>query len=176
MYHLPHNQFFPRKYNAIPETFGMPQNHLGTNANLQFPVGVNTFPPPFFHGPTPMNSQGMFPGVAPGQVWPPSAFFNQDNHFPSNNNDVPFTQFLDDPLHPLYNQISNFSNQILPNFSLSASHQSFPQSPMNSFIQSFKNKDGSIDFNKMLGPAGQFMGVINQVSSLLKGFSHLFKS
>lgn len=74
MYHLPHNQFFPRKYNAIPETFGMPQNHLGTNANLQFPVGVNTFPPPFFHGPTPMNSQGMFPGVAPGQVWPPSAF------------------------------------------------------------------------------------------------------
>jgi hypothetical protein len=173
MYHLPHNHSFSQKYDAIPETFGMPKNHLGMNANLQFPAGANTFPPPFFHGPV---SQGMFPGIAPGQVLPPSAFFNQNHHILSNNNDALFTKVLDDPLHPLYNQISNFSNQLLPSFSSSPSHQSFPQSPMNSFLQSFKNKDGSIDLNKMLGTAGQFMGVINQFSSLLKGFSQLFKS
>jgi len=174
MYHLPHNHFFPRKYDAISDTFGMSKNYIDMNANPQFSAGVNIFPPPFLHG---SMSKGMFAGDAPGQVLPPSAFINQNNLFPPNNNDILFAQFLDDPLYPLYNQIPNFSNQLLPNFSLSTStsQQYFPQSPMNSFVQSFKNKDGTLDLNKMLGTAGQFMGVINQFSSLLKGFSQLFK-
>ncbi len=57
--------------------------------------------------------------------------------------------------------------------------QSFiPKQPsgMKSIMNSFKSQDGSVDFNKMVNTAGQMMNAMTQVSSLVKGFSGLFKT
>lgn len=50
------------------------------------------------------------------------------------------------------------------------------QGGMNSFINSFKSQDGSVDFNKMMNTAGQMMNAVNQVTSLVKGFGGFFKA
>ncbi|MCM2531859.1 YppG family protein [Neobacillus pocheonensis] len=47
---------------------------------------------------------------------------------------------------------------------------------MQSFMNSFKSQDGSVDFNKMMNTAGQMMNAVNQVSSLVKGFGGIFKA
>jgi hypothetical protein len=47
---------------------------------------------------------------------------------------------------------------------------------MQSFMNSFKSQDGSIDFNKMINTAGQMMNAVNQVSSLVKGVGGMFKA
>jgi hypothetical protein len=53
-----------------------------------------------------------------------------------------------------------------------------PKQPggMQSFMNSFKSQDGSVDFNKMMNTAGQMMNAVNQVSSLVKGFGGFFKA
>lgn len=47
---------------------------------------------------------------------------------------------------------------------------------MQTFMNSFKSQDGSVDFNKMMNTAGQMMTAVNQVSSLVKGFGGIFKA
>lgn len=47
---------------------------------------------------------------------------------------------------------------------------------MQSFMNSFKSQDGSVDFNKMMNTAGQMMTAVNQVSSLVKGLGGIFKA
>lgn len=46
---------------------------------------------------------------------------------------------------------------------------------MQSFMNSFKSQDGSVDFNKMMNTAGQMMNAVNQVSALVKGLGGMFK-
>jgi len=43
-------------------------------------------------------------------------------------------------------------------------------------LNSFKNKDGTIDFQKMVNTAGQMVNTLNQVTGLIKGFSQIFKA
>ncbi|CAH2715783.1 hypothetical protein BACCIP111895_02967 [Neobacillus rhizosphaerae] len=52
-----------------------------------------------------------------------------------------------------------------------------PKQPggVQSFMNSFKSQDGSVDFNKMVNTAGTMMNAVNQVSSLVKGFGGIFK-
>jgi hypothetical protein len=45
----------------------------------------------------------------------------------------------------------------------------------NTIMNSFKSQDGSFDFNKVMNTAGQMMGTVNQVSSLVKGLGGMFK-
>lgn len=44
------------------------------------------------------------------------------------------------------------------------------------FMTSFKKEDGQLDFNKMMDTAGQVVSAMNQMSSLLKGVSQIFKT
>lgn len=46
---------------------------------------------------------------------------------------------------------------------------------LQSFMNSFKSQDGSVDFSKMVNTAGQMMNAVNQVSSLVKGLGGIFK-
>ena len=52
-----------------------------------------------------------------------------------------------------------------------------PKQPggVQTFINSFKGQDGSVDFNKMMNTAGQMVNAVSQVSSLVKGFGGFFK-
>ena len=53
-----------------------------------------------------------------------------------------------------------------------------PKQPggVQSFMNSFKSQDGTVDINKMVNTAGQMMNAVNQVSSLVKGFGGIFKA
>jgi hypothetical protein len=53
-----------------------------------------------------------------------------------------------------------------------------PKQPggVQTFMNSFKSQDGSVDINKMVNTAGQMMNAVNQVSSLVKGFGGIFKA
>lgn len=50
-----------------------------------------------------------------------------------------------------------------------------PPSGLNSFLNSFKAQDGSLDFNKMIHTAGQMVNTFSQVSGLVKGLGGFFK-
>lgn len=45
-----------------------------------------------------------------------------------------------------------------------------------SFMNSFKSQDGTVDLNKMVNTAGQMMNAVSQVTSLVKGFGGIFKT
>lgn len=44
-----------------------------------------------------------------------------------------------------------------------------------SVLSQFKKKDGTYDINKLMDTAGQMMGTVNQVSSIVKGLTKTFK-
>lgn len=51
-----------------------------------------------------------------------------------------------------------------------------PQSSgFQSMLTQFKNSDGKLDFDKMFNTAGQMMGAVNQLGSVVKGVSSIFK-
>nr|WP_246188251.1 YppG family protein [Metabacillus lacus] len=51
-----------------------------------------------------------------------------------------------------------------------------PQSPgFQSIMSQFKNKNGQYDMNKMMDTAGQMMSAVNQMGSLMKGVTSIFK-
>ncbi|MDE3839359.1 hypothetical protein C0966_08335 [Bacillus methanolicus] len=49
-------------------------------------------------------------------------------------------------------------------------------SGVQSIINSFKNQDGTIDFNKMINTTGQMMNAVSQVSSMIKGLGGMLKA
>lgn len=50
-----------------------------------------------------------------------------------------------------------------------------PSGGFHTIMNSFKNQDGTLDMNKMINTAGQMMAVMNQFSSVVKGFGSVFK-
>jgi hypothetical protein len=44
-----------------------------------------------------------------------------------------------------------------------------------SFLNQFKKDDGQYDINKMMDTAGQMVSAVNQISSIVKGVSQIFK-
>ncbi|MDF0726273.1 YppG family protein [Cytobacillus sp. S13-E01] len=56
--------------------------------------------------------------------------------------------------------------------------QPFPQqspSGVQSIMGQFKNKDGTYNVDKMMNTAGQMMGAVNQIGSMVSGLSKTFK-
>lgn len=61
----------------------------------------------------------------------------------------------------------------------------YPISPLNKFQQQkagvpsvlaqYKNEDGTYNINKMMDTAGQMVGTVNQITSIVKGLSKTFK-
>ncbi|WP_246234515.1 YppG family protein [Bacillus aquiflavi] len=76
-----------------------------------------------------------------------------------------------DPFH--YQQMEGYQN-----LNPYPQHNMIQKQPggLNSIVNSFKSQDGTIDFNKMMNTAGSMMNAVNQVSSLVKGFSSIFKA
>ena len=48
-------------------------------------------------------------------------------------------------------------------------------SPFHMIMNSFKNKDGTIDLNKLIQTTGQMVNVFSQISSVVKGLGSLLK-
>lgn len=49
------------------------------------------------------------------------------------------------------------------------------QNGAGNILHQFKKKDGTYDINKMMDTAGQMVGAVNQVNSIVKGLSKTFK-
>ncbi|KYD25608.1 hypothetical protein B4113_1612 [Geobacillus sp. B4113_201601] len=47
--------------------------------------------------------------------------------------------------------------------------------PRPSFLEQFKNSDGTYDINKMMSTMGQMINTINQVNGMLKGLLSTWK-
>ncbi|EIJ78638.1 hypothetical protein PB1_13809 [Bacillus methanolicus PB1] len=73
---------------------------------------------------------------------------------------------------PYSQQINPYPVNPYPKFQFMAKQPSGVQSIMNSF----KNQDGTIDFNKMINTTSQMMNAVSQVSSMIKGLGGMFKA
>jgi len=112
-----------------------------------------------------------------------SHFMNQNTpyHMPFGGNNM-----VAPPLPNYYqNQYSNpYPNQKFMHYSNPYSNQMFNQYPsfnqypmgqQSPIMSHFKSQDGKFDFNKIMSASGQMVGVVNQISSLVKGISSTFK-
>ncbi|MGG3469608.1 YppG family protein [Neobacillus pocheonensis] len=107
-------------------------------------------------------------------------YAQQNMPYPNQNYLPKDSQFLfQNPLQPqddMYQQYPPMNGY--PMMNPYPKQGTIPKQPgsMQSFMNSFKSQDGSVDFNKMMNTAGQMMNAVNQVSSLVKGFGGFFKA
>jgi len=78
---------------------------------------------------------------------------------------------LDNPINPVYQN----KPSLMPNQTIVTPFHANLVPPRPSILDSFKNQNGQLDINKMVNTAGQLVGVVNQVSGLIKGFTSMFK-
>ncbi|MDF1507766.1 YppG family protein [Robertmurraya sp. DFI.2.37] len=108
--------------------------------------------------------------------------------YPPTQGEVPFAQeqpypvesILQNPLQPKKNQggtnpYMGYMNPYMHPYPKPGIGGNRPPSGISSFMNSFKQQDGSLDFNKMIDTAGQMMNAVNQVSGLVKGLGGIFK-
>jgi hypothetical protein len=125
--------------------------------------------------------------------------FNQNNppnNQPFNQNNPPNNQPFNQNNPPFMNSNGGISpvNQYGPYYSPMTANQSFgpntppnassasknygspfQKAPSNYLLQSFKSENGSMDYQKMMNTAGQFMGTMSQIQSMFKGIGSVFK-
>ncbi|CAN2250837.1 YppG family protein [Bacillus vallismortis] len=106
----------------------------------------------------PQQMQGYYQQAVPGQYWPQQHYGQQD-----------FYQTYS-PHYSLPMQPSVFSNP----YPIPRPNQQQP-SQFQSIMSQFKKANGQFDFNKMMDTTGQVMSAMNQVGSLIKGFTSFFK-
>lgn len=171
--------------------------HAQTMYNENFPVNLSLYDSYSQHEGFPSNS-GYSP--MPGH----NGYTHVNNSNDITNGYMPMHpqaqyggQSLVPHLHPLYQGgqkslsqggYSPFANplQAKKEQSMTAQYpnpypkQAFMQKSQPSGFQSimnqFKTQDGSIDVTKMMNTAGQMMGTVNQVQSMVKGLGGIFKT
>ncbi len=106
----------------------------------------------------PQQMQGYYQQAAPGQYLPQQHYGQQDYYQPYA------------PIHSMPMQPPVFSNP----YPIPRPNQQQP-SQFQSIMSQFKKANGQFDFNKMMDTTGQVMSAMNQVGSLIKGFTSFFK-
>lgn len=92
-------------------------------------------------------------------------------------NDISTATLLSNPLQQ--NAKGTFVQSITPqNHGMTSNAQinymNYQQNGLQTFMNSFKNSDGTIDINKMVNTAGNVMNAFSQLSSVVKGFTTMF--
>jgi YppG-like protein len=134
-----------------------------------------------YHQSNNMGQMENYPMNGNGQYFPPPFQYSQTPVRPNTQvNQAGYTNpYFENPLqHEEYNpyQMKAMQQQPYANPYPKASFMAKPtNSGMGSIMNSFKSQDGSFDFNKVMNTAGQMMGAVNQVSSLVKGLGGMFK-
>jgi len=123
----------------------------------------------------------------------PVPFVPAMNEFQMANSFYPWYQKVPNPYPSPQNLLSDsiFEDPLDPGVSVGWGKSQFPEFPfypvpprpfvasppsgVHLLLDSFKGKDGQIDFNKILSTTGQLMGMVNQISGLIKGFATMFK-
>lgn len=159
---VPQSQYQPiQNYNW--NSYGM-QNPYFAPAQINQPsLPLNPSQPQY-------NSSQYYQGGYGGQSFTQAPSMQSNSQFLFENPLQPQEEYYPSP-NP-YSQMSGYPN------ANPYPKQSFVQKQpggMQSFMNSFKSQDGSVDFNKMMNTAGQMMTAVNQVSSLVKGLGGMFK-
>ncbi|MEI5907236.1 YppG family protein [Bacillus spongiae] len=148
-----------------------PMNQFVNQVGHPYNTGPN-------HYPTPANQANHSNGV----VLPPPQPEGYNNMWNAHSGQSPYqhqqSEFFQNPLQQEEEYYyptprprpQGFANPY-PKGSFAIKNQ---QGGVNSIMNSFKGKDGSLDLNKMVNTAGQMMGAMNQVSALVKGFGSIF--
>ena len=114
--------------------------------------------------------QNQQPGFAQtGMAYPNQSYQQKDSQFLFQNPLQPKT----DLAQPAYMHMNGYP--VMNPYPKQQSILPKQTGGMQSFMNSFKSQDGSVDFNKMMNTAGQMMNAVNQVTSLVKGFGGMFK-
>jgi YppG-like protein len=143
---------------------------------------------PYFPYPSPHQAANQYmvplpnlPMQGEGQYYTSPVQYSPDSVRPNNQMyQTGYTNpYFENPLqHEEYNpyQMKAMQQQGYANPYPKASFMAKPsKSGVGSIMNSFKSQDGSFDFNKAMNTAGQMMGAVNQVSSLVKGLGGIFK-
>ncbi|NTU25365.1 hypothetical protein HPX95_04020 [Bacillus tequilensis] len=107
----------------------------------------------------PQQMQGYYQQASPVQYFPQQHYGQQDYYQPY----APIQSMP--PMQPPV-----FSNP----YPIPQPNQQQP-SQFQSIMSQFKKANGQFDFNKMMDTTGQVMSAMNQVGSLIKGFTSFFK-
>ncbi|NRD80533.1 hypothetical protein HPT25_24735 [Bacillus sp. BRMEA1] len=168
MHHFPVNHQLNQALYSRQQPFPYP---VGTQQNVPYNQQNNFYPQNFLPYAQPV--QPVQP-VQQGMALQTNPYYNQ---YPSQKD----SQFLfQNPLQPAEDMIHKpytpyNGNSVMNPYPKNNLLVKQP-SGMQSFMNSFKSQDGSIDFNKMMNTAGQMMNAVNQVSSLVKGVGGMFKA
>ncbi|MCA1054596.1 YppG family protein [Rossellomorea aquimaris] len=142
------------------------------------------YPYPFQQQPYNHNMSQMYSGpLQHGVQQPPPEYYTHVTGRPDQFNQTGYTNpFFENPLQQEeYNpyQMKAWQQQQQQTYANPYPKASFMAKPaksgMGNIMNSFKSQDGSFDFNKVMNTAGQMMGAVNQVSSLVKGLGGVFK-
>ncbi|MER0467606.1 YppG family protein [Bacillus cabrialesii subsp. cabrialesii] len=106
----------------------------------------------------PQQMQGYDQQASPMQYYPQPHYGQQDYY-------QPYVPIQSMPMQPPV-----FSNP----YPIPRPNQQQP-SQLQSIMSQFKKANGQFDFNKMMDTTGQVMSAMNQVGSLIKGFTSFFK-
>lgn len=149
----------PYLYQAPPQNFDWT---LYQQQNPQNPYYQQAFPPYM------QNYQAGYVSQSPAYNSQP--FTQKDSQFIFQNPLQPQEEMVQ---KPQYGPMNGY-----PVMNPYPKSSAIPKQPggVQSFMNSFKSQDGTVDINKMVNTAGQMMNAVNQVSSLVKGFGGIFKA
>ncbi|MEH7075168.1 YppG family protein [Neobacillus drentensis] len=142
-----------------------PQNFDWTLYQQQNPQSA------YFQQPYQPYVQNYQPGyVTPNTSYNSQSFSQKDSQFLFQNPLQPQEEMVQKPQYMPMNSY--------PGMNPYPKQSAIPKQPggVQSFMNSFKSQDGTVDINKMVNTAGQMMNAVNQVSSLVKGFGGFFKA
>lgn len=156
----------PHMYGATPFHYSPGSNYVHST----FLSSPNTGSGPLINQPPPIANDQL------GQGFVPVHHMNYVNH-PTNEAQTLFQN----PLQPEQSEDYMTATQMYqPYFPMHPyppfHHMPKPAGGIHTLLNSFKGKDGTIDFNKMADTAGNMMNAVSQVSSAIKGFSSMFKA
>ena len=162
------NYYYHRRFPAAQFNGGYQQNFPG-------PVPFSPYGPP-------QSYQQMQPAPQIPYGYGGGGYSNQMQSYDMYGGQQAYqNQFFQNPLQPeenqYYQQQGGYNEY--PGMTNPYPKGSFMVKPsssgMGTIMNSFKSQDGSLDFNKMMNTAGQMMGAVNQVSSMVKGLGGIFK-
>ncbi len=122
-------------------------------------------------------SQQPFPFQANFQQFPvqPPYLSNHPSFMNHNGGIPPVNQY--EPFYSPMTANHSYGHHLPPNPQAPVKNfgPPFQKAPSNYLLQSFKGENGSMDYQKMMNTAGQFMGTMSQIQSMFKGLGSVFK-
>ncbi len=150
-----------RKYPSYRDNrFPYSPHHLNVYEQYQPTLLAPTASPPYEYGYQP----------------PPPAHLSQQVQGPHTKNQSSYEHMFENPLQPEPKKSDNLQMELVNPYPNPMLMSKPPNSGFQTFMNSFKSQDGTIDFHKMASTANQMVNAVTQVSNMVKGLGSMFKT